>query len=132
MTRVIRTATTADGPEGRVVEPADERALRPRGLRYSLPGLVGALVFVCLSLSPSLLPRTGLIQGLVCGITGAIGYGIGVVVAWVWRAFVDRPPPPAGRRPPHIAAGAGPVCVASAPAPGGYWQGQSTDPPGAP
>ena len=48
-----------------------------------------------LSFTPSLLPRGGIVQGLVCGITAAIGYGLGVLAAWVWRAFADRDP----RRP---------------------------------
>ena len=38
----------------------------------------GALFF-CLSLTPSLLPRDWLFQGLIGGINAAIGYGIGVV-----------------------------------------------------
>ena len=42
-----------------------------------------------------MLPRGGVIQGLVCGITAAIGYGLGVLAAWIWRAFADRDP----RRP---------------------------------
>jgi uncharacterized membrane protein len=46
-----------------------------------------------------LLPRGGLIQGLVSGITAAIGYGLGVLAAWIWRAFADRDP----RRPRHWA-----------------------------
>jgi len=39
---------------------------------------------------PSLLPRGGLIQGVICGITAAIGYGLGVWAASIWRAFADR------------------------------------------
>ena len=54
-----------------------------------------ALIFACLSFTPSLLPRGGLIQGMVCGITAAIGYGLGVLAASIWRAFPDREP----RRP---------------------------------
>jgi uncharacterized membrane protein len=42
-----------------------------------------------------LLPRGGLIQGVICGITAAIGYGLSVLAASVWRAFADREP----RRP---------------------------------
>ena len=38
----------------------------------------GALFF-CLSLTPSLLPRDWLFQGLIGGINAAIGYGVGVV-----------------------------------------------------
>jgi uncharacterized membrane protein len=69
---------------------------KPRKLLYAtLPGCWGALIFACLSFTPSLLPRGGVVQGLVCGITAAIGYGLGVLAAWVWRAFADRDP----RRP---------------------------------
>jgi uncharacterized membrane protein len=123
MSWVARTATTEEVTGGSVETDAKRpRPVRPG--RYSLPGLVGALAFVCLSLSPSLLPRTGLIQGLVCGITGAIGYGIGVVVAWVWRAFVDRDPRPTRRRSWQILAVVAAVCLVSAMGIGRYWQGQ--------
>ena len=53
-----------------------------------------AVAFVCLSFTPSLVPRPGAFQGLVAGITGAIGYGLGVVGARVWREFADRPERP--------------------------------------
>ena len=33
-----------------------------------------------------------LIQGVVCGITAAIGYGLGVLAACMWRAFAGRDP----------------------------------------
>src|SRR4051795_8901779 len=104
MSRATRTPTTDDATAESLAKPPEERTASVRRWGYSLPGLVGALVFVCLSLSPSLLPRTGLIQGLVCGITGAIGYGVGVVIAWVWRAFVDRDPRPTRRRSWQILA----------------------------
>lgn len=61
-------------------------------IRPTLPGLTGALVFALVSLTPSLLPRPALFQGLVTGVTAAIGYGLGVALAWVWRAFADREP----------------------------------------
>ncbi|WP_413230228.1 alpha/beta hydrolase [Kitasatospora herbaricolor] len=67
----------------------------------TLPGCWGALVFSCLSFTPSLLPRGGIVQGLVWGIGAAIGYGLGVLLAYVWRAFADRearPPRPWARR----------------------------------
>jgi len=69
---------------------------KPRRLLYvTLPGCWGALIVGCLSFTPSLLPRGGIVQGLVWGITAAIGYGLGVLAAWIWRAFADREP----RRP---------------------------------
>jgi uncharacterized membrane protein len=80
-------------PEGR--QPAAEPG-KPRRLLYlTLPGCWGGVVFACLSFTPSLLPRSGLIQGVICGITAAIGYGLGVWAASIWRAFADRDP----RRP---------------------------------
>lgn len=61
-----------------------------RHLPYTLPGLCFALAFACLSFTPSLLPRSGLVQGLVCGLNAAIGYGLGVFAAAAWRAVADR------------------------------------------
>ena len=75
--------------------PAPEPG-KPRKLLYvTLPGCWGGLIFACLSFTPSLLPRGGLIQGVIFGITAAIGYGLGVLAASIWRAFADREP----RRP---------------------------------
>ncbi|MEU5840700.1 alpha/beta hydrolase [Rhodococcus sp. NPDC047139] len=68
------------------------RTPRRRSLHLALPGCWGAVLFACLSFTPSLLPRGGLLQGMICGITAAIGYGLGVLLAFVWRAFADRPP----------------------------------------
>ncbi|WP_234440488.1 alpha/beta-hydrolase family protein [Streptomyces rimosus] len=63
----------------------------------TLPGCWGALLFACLSFTPSLLPRGGILQGLICGINAALGYAAGILAAWVWRAFADREP----RHPRH-------------------------------
>src|SRR5215212_4198260 len=96
-----RTSSAADGagPEGR------GRRSRAGGVassgswaapfRYTLPGAWVALGFACLAFTPSLLPRSALLRGVVCGISAAIGYGVGVAGAWMWRAFADRDP----RRP---------------------------------
>jgi uncharacterized membrane protein len=82
---------TAEGPP-----PPPARDAKPRKLLYvTLPGCWGAIIFAALSFTPSLLPRGGLIQGIVCGITAAIGYGLAVWAASIWRAFADRGP----RRP---------------------------------
>jgi len=95
---------------------------RRRLLYVTLPGCWGGLIFACLSFTPSLLPRGGLIQGIVCGITAAIGYGLGVLLAWIWRAFADRDP-----RPPRPWAWpaffiAAPVLYAVCFGLGQYWQ----------
>jgi uncharacterized membrane protein len=102
--------------------PQRHRRAATPWLRYSLPGLAVAVAFVCLSLSPSLLPRSGITQGLVCGITGAIGYGLGVVGAWAWRAFADREARTAGRRSWLIFAVVAVVALVGAMAFGRYWQ----------
>lgn len=50
-------------------------------VRLDFVGVAVATVFFCLSLTPSLLPRDWLFQGLIGGISASIGYAIGVVVA---------------------------------------------------
>lgn len=55
--------------------------------RLNYTGLLFGLIFFCFSLLPSLLPRPWLFQGLISGITVAIGYGIGVLVSKGWRWF---------------------------------------------
>jgi len=78
--------------------PPPVKQRKPRKLLYvTLPGGWGAIIFACLSFTPSLLPRGGVIQGVICGITAAIGYGLGVWAASIWRAFADREPRPPRR-----------------------------------
>src|SRR3712207_5863167 len=50
--------------------------------RYTWSGTLAALLFGGASLTPSLLPRGWVLQGLIAGITAAIGYGVGVAAAW--------------------------------------------------
>jgi uncharacterized membrane protein len=52
---------------------------------YTFFGTAVGLVFIWLSLSPSLLPRGPLFQALVSGAAGAIGYGLGVFGVWLVR-----------------------------------------------
>ena len=92
------TPAAAESPQPPPAGRESPAAGRPRKLLYvTLPGCWGALIFSCLSFTPSLLPRGGLTQGVVWGITAAIGYGLGVVAAWIWRAFADRGPRPPRR-----------------------------------
>lgn len=60
-----------------------EQAVRP-----NYPGLVVAWIFFLWAVSPSLLPRTWLFEGLVCGISAAIGYGVGCVLEWAFSKWV--------------------------------------------
>ncbi len=88
------TAAAAESP-GSAAQPSRGR----RGLwSATLPGCWGALLFACLSFTPSLLPRGGILQGLICGINAALGYAAGVLVARMGRAFADREPRPPRRR----------------------------------
>jgi uncharacterized membrane protein len=64
-------------------------------LRFSGPGLLIAAIFFALSLTPSLLPRGALFQGIVAGVTMTIGYGIGVAGQWLWK-YVRLPVPERG------------------------------------
>lgn len=100
--------TAVDDVTGEPVADAAER--RPRFnhplliwawslLRLKFVGVAFGALFFCLSLTPSLLPRDWLFQGLIGGINAAFGYGLGVVVGKAVRRFVLRgrswwPPPP--------------------------------------
>ncbi len=70
---------------------SDDRIVRAR------PGLAGsvfAVLFYCASLTPSLLPRAWYLQGIVSGLTAAIGYGVGAtlgaLVRLAWRRTYPR------------------------------------------
>jgi uncharacterized membrane protein len=58
---------------------------------YTFTGSAVGMVFLWLSLTPSLLPRGPLFQGLVSGGGGAIGYGIGVFAVWMVRFMLSQP-----------------------------------------
>ncbi|HZQ34031.1 MAG TPA: alpha/beta-hydrolase family protein [Mycobacterium sp.] len=104
-------ATTPEEPSEQIAEKADEQpqdevAERPEEQpakrpdwwvrHYTFTGTAVGLVFLWLSMTPSLLPRGPLFQGLVSGAAGAIGYGIGVFVVWLVRFMMSKPtsPPP--------------------------------------
>ncbi|MFI7099400.1 alpha/beta hydrolase [Streptomyces sp. NPDC050161] len=94
----------------------------PSGPYVTLPGAWGALLFACLSFTPSLLPREGILQGVISGILAAMGYGLGVTAAWIWRAFADRGPRTARRRSWQVFFVAGVVLLGTAFGLGQYWQ----------
>lgn len=48
---------------------------------------VGAIVFAWLALTPSLLPRIGVMQGVLCGAFAMIGYAIGALAGWMARSL---------------------------------------------
>ena len=131
------TAPTSTGPVTAPVpvpaprSPADglEAAVRRRRRWYgvSLPGAWGVLVLVCLSLTPSLLPRSGPGQGVVTGISAVLGYGLGVLAAAVWRAFADRAARPPRRWAWLLYGAAGIPAVVVFFLLGRHWQGRLRD-----
>lgn len=61
-------------PDGRPEEPRSRAVKGPWWLRrYTFTGTAVGLLFLWLSMTPSLLPRGPLFQGLVSGASGAIG-----------------------------------------------------------
>ncbi|WP_218621283.1 alpha/beta-hydrolase family protein [Mycolicibacterium hippocampi] len=66
--------------------------------RYTFTGTAVGLVFLYFSLTPSLLPRGPLFQGLVSGGAGAIGYAIGVFAVWLVRYMLSKESTPAAPR----------------------------------
>ncbi|WP_109410471.1 alpha/beta hydrolase [Mycobacteroides saopaulense] len=68
--------------------------------RYTFTGTAVGLVFLWLSMTPSLLPRGPLFQALVSGGSGAIGYGLGVLAVWLVRYMRSQDSSP---RAPRIA-----------------------------
>jgi len=117
----VAQTTTAAAPEEL------ERSRRRTRFRYTLPGAWVAIVFGCLAFTPSLLPRSPILQGALCGITAAIGYGIGVAGAWVWRAFADREEKPARRNSWRWFAVVAPILAVLFWLAGRYWQGEIRD-----
>ncbi|WP_194908821.1 alpha/beta-hydrolase N-terminal domain-containing protein [Catenulispora rubra] len=55
-----------------------------------LTGYCFATLFFWLSLTPSLLPRPWIMQGLLGGITGIAGYGVGSLISTLVRSVARR------------------------------------------
>ena len=94
------TATDSDvGAAKAEAAPTSERSVRDDWWvrHYTFTGTAVGLAFVWFSMTPSLLPRGPLFQGLVSGIGGASGYGLGVFAVWLVRFMRSRdssPPAP--------------------------------------
>jgi uncharacterized membrane protein len=90
----VSEAAIAESPEAAVEAPLK----KPWWVRhYTFTGTAVGLIFLWFSMTPSLLPRGPLFQGLVSGLSGAIGYGIGVFVVWLVRYMRSKdssPPAP--------------------------------------
>ncbi|MEI5677739.1 MULTISPECIES: alpha/beta hydrolase [unclassified Mesorhizobium] len=61
-------------------------------LSFSTVGLLVGTLFFAASLTPSLIPRSFLMQGILSGFSFAAGYGIGVFGLWLWT-YLELPQP---------------------------------------
>jgi uncharacterized membrane protein len=86
--------TVADVVSPEIQEPEQDWWQR----RYTFTGTAVGLLFLLLSMTPSLLPRGPLFQGIVSGAAGAIGYSLGVFAVWLVRFMRSRPSSPAPPR----------------------------------
>jgi uncharacterized membrane protein len=94
------------GPPGSAADvaepppPAPVAGKKPWWVRhYTFTGTAVGLVFLWFSMTPSLLPRGPLFQGLVSGLSGATGYALGVFAVWLVRYMRSQESsPPAPRR----------------------------------
>lgn len=91
--------------------------------RLSWSGMLGALLGLAAAMTPSLLPRPTLYLGLIAGVGTALGYGLGVLVAWVVRR-TGLPLPPARVRSAawRVLAWVGPVLAVVVVVVGAEWQ----------
>ena len=104
----------------RAVELARRSRLLPAGLAF-------AIGFACLSLTPSLLPRSPLAQGVVSGAAAASGYGVGVFLAWCWRGLRDRPREPWPDLARSVLLVGGVAALLTSLAAGVRWQAEAHD-----
>ncbi len=59
---------------------------------FSVLGLLVATLFFALSLTPSLVPRPPIVQGLIAGVSFSAGYAVGVFGRWLWH-YLEFPVP---------------------------------------
>jgi uncharacterized membrane protein len=98
--------------------PGAVLAVRLRGTvgsgvrEFSTVGLVVGTLFFAVSLTPSLVPRSTLFQGLVSGVSLGTGYALGVLGRWLWQYL--EIPTPGGRTRRRIELVAAAACSATA------------------
>jgi uncharacterized membrane protein len=92
-----------------------------RGLSQS--GVCLAALLVSISLTPSLLPRTWLVQGVISGISACAGYAIGAGVGWMAAVWLKVRPGAVTRRRAWVALAASGGCLlAVSTVQGSRWQ----------
>ena len=60
--------------------------------QFSTAGLLLGTLFFAFSLTPSLLPRPFVVQGIISGLSFAAGYVLGYAAHWIW-AYLELPEP---------------------------------------
>jgi uncharacterized membrane protein len=90
LTVALSGSTTPDtGPTTRGDLPASEPAARRRGPpgRLSLTGAALGLLFGVLSMTPSLVPRSWFVNGVLVAMCVITGYGLGSFLGWTYRTL---------------------------------------------
>ncbi|MFB7721227.1 alpha/beta hydrolase [Nocardia sp. NPDC056100] len=82
----LRAAVLTRRGWGRRIARVAKRAEDVVDLNHT--GLVVATLFFAWSLTPSLVPRDWLFQGLISGLNAAAGYGLGCVLQWLFRKWI--------------------------------------------
>jgi uncharacterized membrane protein len=80
-----RPRPSLPAPASALPAPVPEPPRRSFWSRLNFLGLVGAVLAFGAALTPSLLPRPWLFEGVIAGLGAAIGYGLGVLVSWLVR-----------------------------------------------
>ncbi|WP_250462565.1 alpha/beta hydrolase [Microbulbifer litoralis] len=62
------------------------------GQYFSTTGLLVGTAFFALSLTPSLIPRSAVVQGVISGLSFTAGYAVGVFCVWLWGFLEFRKP----------------------------------------
>jgi uncharacterized membrane protein len=76
---------------GRSVARTAVRGVRLLGACHcNYLGLVMAVLWFGTSVTPSLLPRTWVIQGLISGVSASLGYALGTLLSWPLRFVPER------------------------------------------
>ncbi|MBC53447.1 MAG: hypothetical protein CMQ34_06370 [Gammaproteobacteria bacterium] len=83
--------------------------MRRAGRHFHSTGLLVGTFFFAMSLTPSLLPREGVVQGAISGLSLAAGYGVGVTALLIWSYF--HLPTPRARIQWFLQVAAGSVCA---------------------
>jgi uncharacterized membrane protein len=96
---------------------------RPRSPSYG--GIIGGLIFLWFSLTPSLLPLAWLYQGIASGGSLVVGYVVGAFLGWAVRKLWGREIPPRFMRTAWwVLAGVGAAALIGAIFAGHHWQNE--------